>query len=86
MTLLIVLTVLEVALLLLVLVLYLALISQRLLSIADTAGKIAFGVRAIDSQTAQIEPAIVGLNAELTAITGALPGIAEKAERVADRA
>jgi hypothetical protein len=85
MTLLIVLTVIEVALLLGVLVVYLALISQRLLSIADTAGKVAFGVRAIDSQTAQIGPAVVALNEELSAITGALPGIAAKAERVADR-
>lgn len=83
MTLLVVLTVLEITLLLVVLAVYLGRISSRLLEIADTAGKVAFGVRAIDSQTAQIEPSVVALNSELAAITGALPGIAEKAEHLA---
>lgn len=83
MRLLVILTVIEIALLLVVLATYLALISLRLLSISDTAGKVAFGVRAIDSQTAQIGPAVVALNGELEAIAGALPGIAEKAEQLA---
>lgn len=83
MTLLIVLTVVEILILLVVLATYLALIALRLHSISDSFGKVSFGVRAIDSQTAAIGPAVVALNTELEAITGALPGIAEKAERAA---
>lgn len=83
MTLLIVLTVVEILILLIVLATYLALIALRLHSISDSFGKVSFGVRAIDSQTAAIGPAVVALNTELEAITGALPGIAEKAERAA---
>ena len=83
MTLLIVLTVIEILILLVVLATYLSLIAIRLHSISDSFGKVSFGVRAIDSQTAAIGPAVVALNAELEAITGALPGIAEKAERAA---
>lgn len=83
MTLLIVLTVVEILILLVVLATYLSLIALRLHSISDSFGKVSFGVRAIDSQTAAIGPAVVALNTELEAITGALPGIAEKAERAA---
>lgn len=85
MTLLIVLTVLEIALLLVVLATYLALIAIRLHHISDTFGKITFGVRAINSQTSVIGPSVVAVNEELEAIAGALPGVAEKAERVAAR-
>lgn len=80
---LIVLTVFEIVLALGVVAGYLIAIGNRLHSISANLGKVAFGVRAIESQTAAIEPAAVRLNQELEAITGALPGIAEAAERLA---
>ena len=83
MTLLVILTVLEIVILLVVLATYLSLIAIRLHSISDSFGKVSYGVRAIDSQTAAIGPAVVAINIELEAITDALPGIAEKAERAA---
>ena len=85
MTLLVVLTVIEILLAVGVIAVYLALIARRLDSIATNLGKVAFGVRAIESQTAAIGPAVVELNTELEAITGALPTIAEMAERHAAR-
>ena len=80
---LIVLTVIEILLVVVVLATYLALIAFRLHSISDSFGKVSYGVRAIDSQTSTIGDSVVALNEELEAITGALPGIAEKAERAA---
>ena len=84
-TLLVVLTVAEIALALVVLAVYLTLIARHLNSIATHLGKVAFGVRAIESQTAAIGPAAVRLNEELEAITGALPTIAQLAEQHAAR-
>lgn len=85
MTLLVILTVVEIVIALGVVVVYLTLISRHLESIAANLGKVAFGVRAIESQTAAIGPAVTWLNAELEAITGALPTLAELAERHAAR-
>lgn len=85
-TLLIVLTVFEIVLVVAVLAAYLSAIGRRLESIAASLAKVAFGVRAVDSQTASIGPSVTRLNEELEAIVGALPGIAHKAERLADRA
>lgn len=85
MTLLVILTVVEIVIALGVIVVYLTLIGKSLESVASNLGKVAFGVRAIESQTAAIGPAVVRLNTELEAITGALPAIAELAERHAAR-
>lgn len=82
---LVVLTVLEILIVVGVLATYLILIGRRLDSIATNLGKVAFGVRAIESQTSSIGPSVVALNEELTAITGALPDIAATAERIASR-
>ena len=83
MTLLRIVTVIEIAALLLVLVAYLAAIGKRLQSISNTLGTTAFGVRAVETQTSSIGPSVVALNEELEAIVGGLPDIAEKAERLA---
>ncbi len=83
MTLLVVLTVAEILILIVVLAAYLVAIASRLASIADYFAKVTFGVRAIESQTAAIGPAVTRINEELQAVVGALPGIAEKAEQVA---
>ncbi len=85
-TLLIALTVLEILLIIAVLAVYLSAIARRLESVAASLAKVAFGMRAIESQTASIGPSVTRLNEELEAIVGALPGIAQKAERLADRA
>lgn len=85
MTLLVVLTIIEILLVVVVLATYLSLIAVRLHRISDSFGKVAYGVRAIDSQTAAIGPSVLALNAELEAIMGALPGIADKAEAAAAR-
>ncbi len=79
----IVLTMVEVTLALAVLVIYLILILRSLRKSTSYAAKIAFGVRAIETQAGQIGPAVVRLNETLEQITGALPGIAAKAEAVA---
>lgn len=85
MTLLVVLTVIEIVIAVVVIAGYLMAIARRLDSIATNLGKVAFGVRAIDTQTAAIGPAVVTLNTELEAITGALPTVAELAERRVSR-
>ena len=82
-TLLIVLTVAEIVLAVGIIAFYLVAIANRLNSISGNLAKVAFGVRAIESQTGAIGPAVVRLNEELEAITGALPEIAASAERVA---
>lgn len=83
---LVVLTVFEIVLALGIISGYLIAIARRLNSISTNLGKVAFGVRAIESQTAAIGPAATKLNSELEAITGALPAIAHAAEGLAAKA
>ena len=80
---LVVLTVIEILLAVGVIAVYLVKIANLLNSISANLAKVAFGVRAIESQTGSIGPSVVRLNEELEAITGALPSIAEAAEEVA---
>ena len=82
-TILVALTVVEILIAVGVIAGYLIAIANRLNSISANLAKVAFGVRAIESQTASVGPSVVRLNEELEAITGALPGIAAAAERVA---
>lgn len=82
---LIVLTVFEILLVVGVIAGYLIAIARRLESVSASLAKVAFGVRAVESQTSSIGPSVTRLNEELEAIVGALPGIAEKAERLAAR-
>lgn len=84
MTLLVAVTVVEIVLLVVVLASYLVVIARRLSSIADYFAKVTFGVRAIESQTAAIGPAVIRANQELEAVVAALPSIVERAERAAE--
>jgi uncharacterized protein YoxC len=74
------LTVLEVAVALAVLAIYLTLITRRLRYVSEYLGKIAFGVRAVDTQTSSIGDSVIRINKELRAIRHALGPLAEKAK------
>jgi uncharacterized protein YoxC len=80
-TLLVVLTVLEIALAAGVLVVYLLLIRASLRRTARTLARVSFGVRAIEQQVAGIPAEVVRVNRSLEALAGALPRLAERAER-----
>lgn len=84
-TVLVTLTVIEIVALVGVLAFYLVAIARHLRSVADTMAKITFGVRAVEQQVGVIGPGVTKVNQTLEEIAGALPGIAAKAEQVADR-
>lgn len=81
--LLVILTVLEVAILVAVLAIYLIAIGRPLESITKVLGKVAFGVRAVDTQTSTVGPSVTKLNSTLREIEAALGPLAEKAKRAA---
>ncbi len=83
--LLVTLSVIEIALVVVVLAVYLILIDKHLKVISTWLGKVAFGVRAVNSQTAPIGPSVIRINTTLREIDEALGPIAEKADRVASR-
>lgn len=85
MTLRIVLTVVEIALVVGVLAYFLVRIGDRLERITDSLGKIAFGVRAVESQCSLIGPAADRLNTELGEAAAGLTRAAELAEELAAR-
>lgn len=85
MTLRIVLTVFEIGLLTVILAYFLNKIFKQLISITDTLGKIAFGVRAVETQCAVIGPAADRLNSELAEAAGGLQRSAQLAEGLARR-
>jgi hypothetical protein len=85
MTLRIILTVVEIALLTAVLAWFLARIARLLNSISATCGKITFGVRAVESQCAVIGPTADRLNGALQQVVGRLDQAASQAERAAGR-
>jgi uncharacterized protein YoxC len=74
-TLLIVLTLVELAILAVVLAVYLIAIAARLRKISHTLGLVNFGVRAIEKQTEPIGPVAADIN-------GALEGVADALEEV----
>ena len=82
-TALVVLTVAEVALVVVVLVAYLVVITRHLSVISQYLGKIAFGVRAVETQTGAIGPAVLRINRKLREIDAALGPLTEKARRAA---
>ncbi|MFP5299002.1 MAG: hypothetical protein ACLGHL_08455 [Actinomycetota bacterium] len=84
-TLLVLLTVLEIVIVLAVLATYVILITREARSISTTLGRVAFGVRAVNSQTSVIGPSVVKINQTLAEIEAALGPIAEKAERAASQ-
>lgn len=84
MTLFIVLTVVEILLLVIVLSIYLTVVERGLRSISNTCGKIAFGVRAVESQVSVIGPGVRQLNQLLAELAdNLLPVVAERAEAIA---
>lgn len=78
--LLVVLTLIEIALVAGVLVFYLVAIARSLRRTAELLGKVAFGVRAIETQCGVIGPSVTTINERLTAISAglvALTGLAQ---------
>jgi hypothetical protein len=82
-TALVILTVVEVAIVVGVLATYLVLIDRHLRVISTYLGKLAFGVRAVETQTSPIGPSVVRINTTLREIDAALGPVAEKAKRAA---
>ena len=81
-TLLIILTLVEVALLVVVLATYLIVIAARLRRISHTAGLIVFGVRAIEKQTEPIGPVVGEINGALEQVAAALEQVVGPPQRV----
>jgi hypothetical protein len=80
--LLITLTLIEVAVVLGVVVGFMIAIARSLRRTAVTLGKVAFGVRAIETQTAAVGPGVTAVNERLEAVASAfsdLTGLAEQA-------
>lgn len=73
---LIVVTIVEAALLVVVLAVYLIAIASTLRRVSSTLGLITFGVRAIERQTEPIGPLVTDINAALEQVAGALEGLA----------
>ena len=82
MTLLIVLTVVEIVLFVTVLATYLVLIHRRLTATNTNLARITFGIRAVEAQTSSIGPSVTNLNERLTEAAGVLGPLVEKAERL----
>lgn len=78
-TALVILTVVEIAAVVVVLVTYLVLIDRRLRRISALLGKLAFGVRAVETHTARIGPSVVQLNQALTELDRALAEVESQA-------
>jgi len=77
------LTVAEIVLVVAVLAYYLVRIAASLRRTSVLLGKVAFGVRAIETQCEPIGPSVVRINGQLSVIAGALDGIAGLAEAAA---
>ncbi len=77
--LLITLTILEIAIVAVVLVVYLLAIAGSLRRTAVLLGKVAFGVRAIETQCSSIGPSVLTINRQLRGIADALAGLAQLA-------
>ncbi len=82
-SLLITLTVLEIVLVAAVLVYYLIRIAASLRRSAVALGKVAFGVRAIETQCQVIGPSVLQVNDQLAVIAGALADLGELATAAA---
>jgi hypothetical protein len=77
-TLLIVLTLVEIAILVAVLALYLIVIAAKLRHVSHTLGLVTFGVRAIEKQTEPIGPVVGDINGALEQVAGALEEVTGK--------
>ena len=83
MTLRVVLTVFEIAMLIGTLAFFLNVVAKQLNRISATLAKITFGVRAVETQCAVIGPAVERINGNLADAAGALNEAAAQAERLA---
>jgi len=84
--LLITLTVVEIVVVIGVLAFYLIRISASLHETARHLAKSTYGVRAVETQCSTIGPSVTRINEQLATITGAMVGVADRAEAIADRA
>ncbi len=80
---LLILTILEIAALVIVLATYLTVIGNQLRRISALLAKITFGVRAVETMCAVIGPAVDRINGNLTTICGDLQDAAVEAEKLA---
>ena len=78
--LLVTLTLLEIAVVLVVLVYYLVRIAASLRRTSVLLGKVAFGVRAIETQCSSIGPSVVTINEQLSGVSGALSDLTRLAD------
>jgi len=81
--LLVTLTVVEIVLVAVVLVYYLARIAASLRRTSALLGKVAFGVRAIETQCAVIGPSVLTVNEQLGGVADALAELTELADAAA---
>jgi hypothetical protein len=81
--LLVTLTIVEIVLVLVVLVYYLVRVAASLRRTATLLGKVAFGVRAIETQTEVIGPSVVAVNEQLDEIADALAELTGLADAAA---
>lgn len=77
-------TAVEIVLVIGVLAVYLVLITRTLRRTNRYLGQVAFGVRAIESQTRPIGPSVTRVNEQLATIDGAFEGLAVMAEAAGD--
>ncbi len=84
--LLVTLTIVEIVLVVVVLVYYLLRISASLRRTATLLGKVAFGVRAIETQCNVIGPSVLAVNDQLAGVADALAGVTELADAAAGAA
>ncbi len=77
------LTILEIAGLVVVLAIYLTTIARLLNSISSNLARITFGVRAVETQCAVIGPAVDRINSNLAETARGLSDAASSAERLA---
>ena len=79
------LTVIEVVALVVVLAAYVMLLTHRLQSISSTLAKVAWGVRAVETEVSSIGPSVTRINGVLRELTEELlPAAAAKAEQIAN--
>ena len=83
MTLLVTLTVLEIALVAVVLVYYLIRVAASLRRTSVLLGKVAFGVRAIETQCNVIGPSVLKVNDQLVGVADALADLTDLADAAA---
>lgn len=81
-TTLVVLTVIEVLVLVAGLAFFLVVLTRRLRSISQNLARVAFGVRAVETQVNAIGPGVTRINGTLAEINAALPEVARKAEEL----